>query len=667
MNLEALLRAYRHVVFADFEYGQDENGREVPRCLVYYVLPERRMYRLWLYGVPVPAEAPFPTGPDTLFVAFAAKAEVRCFLALGWPLPQRVVDVHHLARRATNGWVKQPVRLDGKVHYGLLDFMRFFDLDSIDVAEKDEGRALALRDGPYPEADRTALMNYCQTDVVALVRLFVKRLLRYLDLKVDLVLGRFATASARVEGLPIDVPTLRTIEAHKGPFVNKLIIEVNGPDGPWVPAGSKPPPSVVQFAAERGIDPYTLRDVARHLYGLDRATALAMGETPRYPIRDGGRVYDERRLRRAVELASAPVPPAKWSFSHQRFERLVVSLGVSDWPRTKSGKLSTDKDTLKDFGKLHGRIEELRHVIKAVNQVKLGPLPVCADGVCRYDTGDLRAVTGRNQPKAKTCPLLRSRYERGVIQAPPGFALIEADYVAQEFGIAAFRSGNVGMQRAYECGDPHLYLAAQCGTVPPGATKETHPREREPYKTVNLGVQYGQTPAGAARQLGVSLAEAESLFAVHKQFFSGFWPWQEGYLLRAQVQHYIRTPLGWGMFIHKRTKPRTVLNFAMQATGAEMLRIALCLLTEKGFHVCATLHDAVIVQAPSRLAEAVAAGVQEQMAKASAVLLRGHALKVEVKVFHHPDRLLDEKGLPFWQKVQNFICEVRMKDSPLPV
>src|SRR5262249_39085861 len=148
--------------------------------------------------------------------------------------------------------------------------------------------------------------------------------------------------------------------------------------------------------------------------------------------------------------------------------------------------------------------------------------------------------------------------------------------------------------RAYECGDPHLYLAGLRGAVPPGATKETHPRERERYKTVNLGVIFGQTPAGAARQLGVSLADAEALFAAHRYFFSQFWPWQEAYLLRAQAQHYIHAPLGWGMFIHKNTKPRTVQNFAMQATGAEMLRIALCLLTEGGFHVCASLHDAAI-------------------------------------------------------------------------
>ena len=37
---------------------------------------------------------PYPTGPGSLFVAYYASAELGCHLALGWPLPARVLDLY---------------------------------------------------------------------------------------------------------------------------------------------------------------------------------------------------------------------------------------------------------------------------------------------------------------------------------------------------------------------------------------------------------------------------------------------------------------------------------------------------------------------------------------------------------------------------------------------
>ena len=43
-------------------------------------------------GDPIPA-APYGTGPDDLFVAYYASAELGCHLAIGWPLPDRILDL----------------------------------------------------------------------------------------------------------------------------------------------------------------------------------------------------------------------------------------------------------------------------------------------------------------------------------------------------------------------------------------------------------------------------------------------------------------------------------------------------------------------------------------------------------------------------------------------
>jgi hypothetical protein len=448
VTIRQLLRRFSRVVFVDFEYGVDANGQEILKCVCFYVLPEGRMYKVWLYGC-APPRCPFPTDASTLFVAFAAKADLRCMIALGWGVPERIIDARALARRVTNGWRRQPLGPKGKVHYSLLAFLRLFGLDSIDAQEKDENRALALRDGSYSEAEQAKLMAYCAADVAALVRLFLK-LLRWVDLRADLFLGRFSVASARIAGLPIDMPMLDRLEKYRSRVINKLIAEANGSDGPWVPAGLKPPAVVRQFAKEHDVCPFALRDAARELYGLDRAAAEAMDTTPSRPIRDGRRVFDERRLKRAIALiGKRPVVIDRWAFSREKFKELVAGWGVTDWPRTATGQLSTSADTLKDMAaRCGGRVEQIRQVLKFAAQMRLGPLPVCPDGWCRFDTGDLRSLSGRCQPRATECPLLRSRFERGVIQARPGFALVQADFVGQEFGIAAYRSGDDAMQQA---------------------------------------------------------------------------------------------------------------------------------------------------------------------------------------------------------------------------
>jgi hypothetical protein len=41
-----------------------------------------------------------------------------------------------------------------------------------------------------------------------------------------------------------------------------------------------------------------------------------------------------------------------------------------------------------------------------------------------------------------------------------------------------------------------------------------------------------------------------------------------------------------------------VMNFPMQANGAEMLRLACCLAIERGLAVCAPVHDAILIEAP---------------------------------------------------------------------
>ena len=65
---------------------------------------------------------------------------------------------------------------------------------------------------------------------------------------------------------------------------------------------------------------------------------------------------------------------------------------------------------------------------------------------------------------------------RFLIQPAPGNALAYIDYEQQEFGIAAYLSGDEAMMAAYESGDSYLAFAKQAGAVPLDATKQSHAR-----------------------------------------------------------------------------------------------------------------------------------------------------------------------------------------------
>ena len=62
-----------------------------------------RVLRIWRDELHKLEAPPFPCGPDSLFVAYFASAELGCFLALGWPMPARILDLYAEFRAITNG------------------------------------------------------------------------------------------------------------------------------------------------------------------------------------------------------------------------------------------------------------------------------------------------------------------------------------------------------------------------------------------------------------------------------------------------------------------------------------------------------------------------------------------------------------------------------------
>jgi hypothetical protein len=94
-----------------------------------------------------------------------------------------------------------------------------------------------------------------------------------------------------------------------------------------------------------------------------------------------------------------------------------------------------------------------------------------------------------------------------------------------------------------------------------------------------------------------------------------------------------------------------LMNFPMQAGGAEMMRIAAIAGTEAGIHVCAPVHDAFLIAAPlDRLDEDVAT-MRDLMSKAGRAVTGGLDIRTDAEVVRFPNRYKDERGKPMWDKV----------------
>ena len=210
---------FREIVAADFEFAVSPGERPDPVCLVAREIHSGRRFRLWqdeLGRVP-----PYATGPDVLFVAYYASAELGCYRVLGWPMPERILDLFVEFRARTNG-------LSTAAGNSLLGALTHFGLDSIGSIEKEDMRALVLRGGPWSGAEREAILDYCESDVSALARL-LPVMLPGIDLPRALLRGRYMAAVAAMEhaGVPIDIQTLDTFRRHWTDIQTQLIEEID--------------------------------------------------------------------------------------------------------------------------------------------------------------------------------------------------------------------------------------------------------------------------------------------------------------------------------------------------------------------------------------------------------------------------------------------------------
>jgi hypothetical protein len=330
--------------------------------------------------------------------------------------------------------------------------------------------------------------------------------------------------------------------------------------------------------------------------------------------------------------------------------RLVTLVGGYDirWPTTRTGRPVMRIEVLRKRLAGHPDLRPIVSLARGLLDLRgLRDLPVGMDGRARASLWPFSALTGRNLPKGREFIFQLSRWTRGLIRPAPGRFLCYSDWVAQEFAVIAYLSGDPLLIQCYEAdGDPYANLGILMNLMPPGS-KKGHPL-RDTIKVIILGLFYG-------RGVRSIVAETRKPTRFIQLVVNDFWArcprarrWLENYVDRLFLLGTVRTKCGWTALHHRLTKGTTAANFPVQAHGAEMMRWATCLGYENDVPWLCPVHDAFLSEGRVEDEEQIVATQEVCMKRGSSIITGGPIVRAKSVVWRYPERFADAKGWRAW-------------------
>jgi hypothetical protein len=536
---------FASVVVCDFEYEVSAGDLPSPLCMVAYVLDEglRHVCTVRLWRGEFGTAPPFDIGPNTLFVAYSAWAEMTCFKVLDWRFPVHVFDQHTAYLAASNILLPyNPDEVKKKPRKRLSDACRAYRLKGWERIDK-EDISKAIGDGTWRgRYSPQEIFDYCEEDVKMSVRLLRAQLQRYCDQRgytllpaadVERVIwwsnySAKAVSLIQARGMPIDAALWNLIQENKTAVIGELLR---------------------QFDPSHG---------------------------------DDDPIY---------------TPDGKWTY--ERLERWLIRSGIITWPRTESGRLDTSREALALMSHIPG-IEELSALRDSVSFVIKATLPIGRDGRNRCSLFPFCTATGRNA-HAKSLYNVHAGM-RSLMVFPEDKIGVYLDWRTQEIGVAAALSEDPALIAAYRSGDIYHALALICSITDdpdPAHWKKNNPDQRQRMKPLQLGINYGMGVPSLARGLDRHPLIASGIIETHRRTYPRFWQWRDEMVLSAMLNRRIESVFGWPLRITTSPNRRAIYNFPMQSGGAEMLRLAACRLCEAGIVPCMLIHDGILIEAGS--------------------------------------------------------------------
>ena len=312
------------------------------------------------------------------------------------------------------------------------------------------------------------------------------------------------------------------------------------------------------------------------------------------------------------------------------FERLKLSTrGVR---RGKTG-LSTDGDVLQRLAAEHplpGKILEYRGLSKLLSTY-VEALPALVDartGRLHTSFNQTVAATGRlssSDPNLQNIPIRseEGRRIRAAFVAAPGHVLVSADYSQVELRLLAHLAEDAGLAAAFLADeDVHARTAADVFGDRPVA------EGRRLAKVINYGIVYGMGSARAARELGVSTADAAKYIEEYFRRYAGVRQFIDRTIAEARERGWVSTILGRRRYLPelgsrdsavRQFAERAATNTPIQGSAADLIKLAMInvhrRLRERGLaaRLLLQVHDELVLEAPAAEAAVVTDLVRDAM------------------------------------------------------
>lgn len=245
-----------------------------------------------------------------------------------------------------------------------------------------------------------------------------------------------------------------------------------------------------------------------------------------------------------------------------------------------------------------------------------------------YPSFNITARTGRttcNNPNLQNIP--QDKNVRNLIEARPGWKILEVDLSQVELRVASIFSGDANMQHAYQSGsDLHSKTTMLLFGDTSSLSKQEQKRKRTFSKSLNFGYLYGmsaKTFVQYAKGFGLNITEEYSE-ELRDNFFKAYptlLTWHEDCIKYAQANGYTWSPIGRKRFLPdinssnfklRGQAERQSINSGVQGFASDMCTSALAdiVFSDEIDHdrciVLGSVHDAILFEIRDDYVEEVA-------------------------------------------------------------
>lgn len=303
------------------------------------------------------------------------------------------------------------------------------------------------------------------------------------------------------------------------------------------------------------------------------------------------------------------------------FEKLgIPSKGLK---RTKTG-ISTDSSVLEKLSLIHPLPEVLLkyrmlHKLKStyIDVLPAQVSPVTGRLHTRFNqTGTGTGRLSSSDPNLQNIPIQTpegARIREAFIAAP-GWTLISADYSQIELRLLAHLSNDETLIQAFR---DEVDIHAQTARELLQLDGEVSPEQRRLGKTMNFGIIYGMSGFRLARELGISVAEADQYITDYFRRFPGVRNYFDELEQQASAEGFVRTIMGRKRVISaidqegrdKGFAARVAINAPIQGSAADVIKKAmvdidrLLLASAMEMRLLLQIHDELVLECKQDILE----------------------------------------------------------------